>query len=53
MEIIFEIWPFTVGQQKLIFNFGGAVVIGLILLNVFSALRQKLSFQKVISGFFC
>jgi len=52
METLFEIWPFAVGQQKLIFNFVGAAVIGLILLNILSAIRQGLPIQKVLSGFF-
>ena len=52
METLSEIWPFAVGHQKLIFNFLGAAVIGLILLNIFSALRQHLPIQKLLSGLF-
>ena len=52
MEALSEIWPFAVGHQKFIFNFSGAAVFGLILLNIFSALRQHLPIQKVLSGLF-
>jgi len=52
MEMIIEIWPFTVGQQRLIFNATGAAIIGLILLNVVSSIRQRLPFEKVLLGVF-
>ena len=52
METLSEIWPFAIGHQELIFNFSGAAVIGLILLNIFSAFRQRLPIQKVLSGLF-
>ena len=49
MEIIAEYWPFSVGHQKLILNISGFFIIGLIILNLFSALRQDLPLRKVIS----
>lgn len=52
METLSEIWPFAVGQQNLIFNFAGAAIVGLILLNVFTAIRQGLPIIKVLSGLF-
>ena len=52
MEIINELWPFTVGQQRLIFNATGTAIIGLILLNVISAIRQSLPLKKVLLGVF-
>lgn len=52
MEILIRIWPFVVGQQIFILYFGCLAVFGLIVLNVFTAFRQKLSIQKVLSGIF-
>jgi len=52
METLSEIWPFVVGQQKFIFNFSGAAVIGLIVLNILSSIRQGLPIQKVLSSLF-
>ena len=52
MAALSEIWPFVPGQQHLIFDVTGIAVIGLIALNIFSALRQRLPIHKVISGLF-
>ncbi len=52
MAWLAEIWPFAPGQQHMIFNVAGSAVIGLIALNVYSAVRQRLPLQKVLSGFF-
>ena len=52
MEILIKIWPFGVGQQIYILYFGCLAVFGLIVLNLFTALRQKLPVQKVLSGIF-
>lgn len=45
-------WPFYHGQQHLIFSLTGIGIIGLIALNVFSALRQRMPMQRVLSGLF-
>ena len=52
MEFISQIWPFSPGQQETIFQVAGFAIIGIILLNVVSTIRQKLPISKVISGLF-
>ena len=52
MEYIIEIWPFVPGQQEDIFRISGFAIIGLSILNIASAIRQRLSFSKIVSGLF-
>ena len=52
MEWLSQIWPFVPGQQHLIFRIAGLSIIGLIALNLISALRQGLPVGSVLSGLF-
>ena len=45
-------WPFVPGQQHLIFDVTGIAIVGLIALNIVSALRQRMPIKKVVSGLF-
>ena len=52
MEYLIKIWPFVPGQQETIFQIAGLGIIGLIILNVTSSIRQKLPTSKIVSGLF-
>ena len=52
MAWLAELWPFVPGQQHLIFNVTGLGVIGLLVLNLFSALRQRMPTQKLLAAVF-
>lgn len=52
MAWLSDVWPFVPGQQHLIFHVTGLSIVGLIALNIFSALRQRMPIQKLISGLF-
>ena len=52
MEYIIEIWPFVPSQQEDIFRISGFAIIGLTILNIASAIRQRLSFSKIVRGLF-
>lgn len=52
MNWIASMWPFDHGQQHLILSLTGVSIIGLIVLNVFSALRQRMPMQRILSGLF-
>ena len=52
MEWLTDIWPFVLGQQHAIFRVAGLAIIGLIGLNVYSALRQRLPIRDVIAALF-
>ena len=50
MAWLTEIWPFVPGQQHMIFNITGLGIVGLIVLNIVSALRQRMPIHKVMSA---
>lgn len=52
MTWIIQNWPFIYGQQQAIFSFTGMSIVGLVTVNVFSALRQGMPIQKILSGLF-
>lgn len=52
METFAEIWPIAAGQQGFIFNFAAAAVVGHILLNFFSIIRQGLPIKQLVLGLF-
>jgi hypothetical protein len=52
MAWLSDVWPFVPGQQHLIFNVTGLSIVGLIALNIFSALRQRMPIQRLLSGLF-
>ncbi|HEY7656377.1 MAG TPA: hypothetical protein VH881_05875 [Burkholderiales bacterium] len=52
MAWLADMWPFTPGQQHAIFYVTGLSIIGLIALNIYSALRQGMPILKVMSGLF-
>ena len=52
MTWITQMWPFNFGQQHVIFSITGISIIGLIALNAFSALRQRMPIQKLLSALF-
>ena len=52
MAWLSDVWPFVPGQQHLIFQVTGLSIVGLIALNIFSALRQRMPIHKVMSGLF-
>ncbi len=52
MDTLRTLWPFALGQQELIFQITGASVIGLLVVNVYVALSQRLPFRTVVSSFF-
>lgn len=50
MEFLNEIWPFSYGHQKTLFYVPGIAILGLIALNIASAIRQKLPLQGLLSS---
>jgi len=52
MDTLRTIWPFVPGQQELIFQITGTAVIGLLVVNVYIALSQRLPFLTVASSLF-
>ena len=52
MAWLTDMWPFVPGQQHMIFNVTGLAIVGLIALNIWSAVHQSMPIHKVISGLF-
>ncbi|MGH1428839.1 MAG: hypothetical protein ACRBEE_12920 [Arenicella sp.] len=52
MEFLTKNWPFTVGDQVYIYYVLVAVIFGLLLVNLTSALRQKLTVKGIVFSFF-
>ncbi len=52
MDTLRAIWPFVPGQQELIFQITGVAVVGLLALNIYIALSQRLSLRTIASSLF-